>query len=107
MNFHKSSVDETCNITYNEEHCTNHHSLHLHIKIHRNYGDNELSTDIGIIVLMWYIQCCRTARYYIIIHIASLVSHNQALPLLQLFKFACKEGESLVYFDYVLDMVTV
>ena len=32
-------------------------------------------------------------------------SRYQALPLVQLFKFACKEGESLVYFDHVLDVV--
>ena len=30
---------------------------------------------------------------------------NQALPPCAIVKFACKNGESLVYFDHVLDVV--
>ena len=35
------------------------------------------------------------------IHVAS----NQALPPARNFQFACKKGESLVYFDHLLDVV--
>ena len=33
------------------------------------------------------------------------VASNWALPPAQKFQFACKKGESQVYFDHVLDVV--
>ena len=33
------------------------------------------------------------------------LASNQALPPARNFQFACKKGESLVYFDHVLDVV--
>ena len=42
---------------------------------------------------------------YYTLHCTFVIASNQALPLARKFQFACKKGESLVYFDHVLDVV--